>query len=138
MNKLIKIETENVNIAWNDAMPYLEKALKRTPEYGLMDVYRLVKSGYLTLWMFYNEGKKKPFGAMVTEVVEHPLKRILAIFLLSSDGLDEAVTLFPEFVEYGRRLGADSIECYGRFGLEKLLAKIGFKKTYIALNYDVK
>lgn len=137
MNKLIKIEKENINLAWNHAAPYLEKSLKFTPEYTLLDVFRLIKTGHLTLWMFYNEKKKKAFGAMATEAVEHPQKRILVIFLMSADDFVQVEPLFQDLVLYARQIGADGIECYGRFGLQKLLANLGFKKSYIAMNYDV-
>lgn len=137
MNRLIKIEKENLNLAWQHAIPYLEASLKQTPEYDLLDVYHLLKNGHLTLWMFYNEKKKKSFGSMVTEVVQHPKRKVLVIFLMSADKFEDVELLFADLLSFARQIGADGIECYGRFGLERLLAKIGFKKSYIAMNYDV-
>ncbi len=137
MNKLIKIEKENLNLAWNDALPYIEEALTRTPEYSALDIYHLLKQGTLSLWMFYNEKKKKPFGAMVIEILEHPQKRTLQIFLLAADDFEEVKTLFSEFSEYAKQIGAQDIECAGRFGLEKLLEGMGFKKSYIVMNIEV-
>lgn len=137
MNKLIKIDKENLNLAWNDAVHYLDDAMFQTPEYTLMDVYRLIKDGALTLWMFYNDKKKKAYGAMVTEIIEHPQKRILSIFLMSADDFKEVEPLFEPFLEYAKSVSADNIECGGRFGLEKLLANLGFKKSYIVMDIEV-
>lgn len=137
MPRLIKVEKENISFAWKDALPYLEKSLVLTPEYTLMDVYQLVKDGSLTLWMFYNDEKKKAFGSMVTEIIEHPQKRLLNIFLLSSDDFEGVKFLFADFIEYLRLLGVDGMECAGRFGLERLLKDLGFKKSYIVMSIDV-
>lgn len=136
-NKLIKIEKDNLNLAWADAAPYLERALALTPEYLLMDVYQLLKANEITLWMFYNDKKKKSFGAMTTQIVEQPQMRSLHIFLLSSDDFGQVKELFPAFLDYARQIGASNIECGGRFGLEKLLEDVGFKKSYIVMNYEV-
>lgn len=135
--KLIKIEKENLNLAWNDAAPYLDGAMFQTPEYSLTDIYRMLKTGSLTLWMFYNDKKKTAYGAMVTEIIEHPQKRILHIFLMSADNFDDVEPLFEPFLEYAKQIGADSIECGGRLGLEKLLARLGFKKSYIVMDIEV-
>jgi len=137
MNKLIRIETENIDLAWNDAKPYIQSSLKLTPEYTYQYIHHLLKSGALTLWIFYNENTKKPFGAMVTEVVEHPQMTILVIFLMSADDFDLVAPLFAPFLEYAKAIGAASIECLGRFGLEKILGDLGFKKSYIVMRFDV-
>jgi len=135
--RLIKIDKDNLNLAWPDAMPYIEKALVLTPEYTVQDVWHLLKIGEITLWMFYNEKKKRAFGAMTTQIVEQPQKRTLHIFLLSADNFEDVKPLFPEFMEYARQIGAKDIECGGRFGLEKLLENMGFKKSYIVMSIDV-
>jgi len=49
-SKLIKVDKENLNLAWEHAAPYLEKALSLSPEYSLMDVHHLIKTGEITLW----------------------------------------------------------------------------------------
>lgn len=136
-NKLIKVEKENLHFAWKDAIPYLEGALFQTPEYTLEDVYRLIKERALTLWMFYNVKKKQAYGAMATEIIEHPHKRVLSIFLLGATDFKEAALLFPDFLEYARNIKANSIECAGRPGWEKILGEMGFKKSYIVMNIDV-
>ncbi len=136
-NKLIKVDKENVDLAWREATPYIEQALCQTPEYTLLDVYHLAKNGAITLWMFYNNEKKKAFGTAATEIIEHPQKRILSVFLMSADNFEEVEVMFPEFLGYARQMGVSNIECAGRFGIERLYAKLGFKKSYIVMNYDV-
>lgn len=136
-NKLIKIQTSNLYLAWKEAAPYLASSLQLTPEYTLEDIYNLLRDGILTLWMFYNEENKRAFGAMVTELVEHPQKIILVIFLMGADNFEDVEPLFEQLLQYARESGASSIECYGRFGLEKLLDNLGFKKSYIVMHYDV-
>jgi len=135
--RLIKIEAHNLNMAWGEAAHYLNQALCQTPEYALIDIYNLIKDGALTLWMFYNDKKKAAFGAMTTEIIEHPQKRILSIFLMSADDFDDVEPLFQPLLAYAKTVRADSVECCGRFGLEKLLDRLGFKKSYIVMNIDV-
>ncbi len=135
--KLIKVDKDNLNLAWQDVVPYVTSALHRSPEYNFNDIYNLIKSGALTLWVFYNQIKKCPYGAMVTEIVEHPQKKILNIFLLSAKNLDEVRPLWDEFLEYVRQMNIKTVECAGRFGLEKVLTDWGFKKSYVVMNIDV-
>ncbi len=137
MNKLIQIMPQNVDLAWLDAVPYIEKSLKNTPEYAVLDVYRMLKNGELTLWMFYNTQKRSAFGMMVTELSKHPQMLVLVVFLLAADDFDAVRPMFGELLEYCRRMGASAIECFGRAGLEKLVAELGFKKSYIAMRLDV-
>lgn len=136
-NRLIKIEKENINFAWDEAAPYLLRSLINTPEYTLEDIRVLLTHGIATLWMFYNDEKKKSFGAMVTEIHSHPQKKILLIFLMSADDFENMSALFVTLVDYAKEAGVDWIECFGRFGLEKLLADLGFKKSYIAMSFEV-
>ena len=135
--RLIKVDTENLHLAWNDAVCYLENALFQTPEYTLLDIYRLIKERALTLWMFYNDKKKTACGAMATEIIEHPRKRVLSIFLLGADDFKQIEPLFAQVLLYAKHVKADEVECAGRMGLEKLLSDIGFKKSYIVMNYTV-
>lgn len=137
MNKLIEISIHNLDLAWKDAVGYLEKSLKLTPEYTILDVYRMLKNGELTLWMFYNSDTRRSFGAMVTEISCHPQMKVLVIFLMAADDFSLVEPLFADLRAYGVRMGVNYIECYGRFGLEKLLKNLGFKKSYIAMRVDV-
>lgn len=135
--RLIKVERENLALAWKDALPYLQNALKETPECNIDDVYHLLNSGVFTLLMFYNEDDKRCQGAMVTEVIEHPRMTVLVVFLMGADDFTIVEGIFDQLVEFGRRLKVKEIECFGRFGLEKLLKKLGFSKSYIALRYEL-
>lgn len=136
MNRLIRVETENIFLAWKHAEKYLNNALEYTPEYALADILVLLKSGSLMLWMFVDSGKK-PFGAMVTEIIDHPRKRILNIFLLGSDNLIDCLELFGVLLEYAKANKVDTIEVAARFGWERKLDVLGFKKAYSVLNFNV-
>jgi len=136
--RLILVEPDNINLAWKAAKPYLISSLELTEEYTLDDVYNMLRNGSLRLWMFYNEQDDVANGAMVTEIVEHPQKRLLIVFLLGADDFEHNVLpLFESFMEYVRFKQCHAIECYGRFGLEKILEKIGFKKSYIVMRKDI-
>ncbi len=138
MMRLILVDHTNIHLAWKDAAPYLARAIKTQDEYSLENVYTELTCGSLSLWMFYNDKIGKPFGAMTTFVTDGPIKKILTIFLMAADHFDDVALLFDDLVTYTKQIGADSIECYGRMGLEKLLDKLGFKKIYIAMGIDVK
>lgn len=136
MNRLIRVERENIFLAWTDAQKYLNDALAYTPEYVLSDVLELLKNGSLTLWMF-TQDNKKPFGAMVTEIIDHPRKRMLSIFLLSTYDLVGALELFDVLVDFAKQSKVNTIEVAGRHGWEKKLDVVGFKKAYSVLEFNV-
>ena len=136
--RLIQIQTHNLYLAWKDAEPYLIEALALNQDYKLDDMYKLCKEEKATLWMLYDNSLKKTRGAMVTEIFEHPQGRVLNIFLLGADSLDDVVhPLFPEFLEWLKLNHIVAIECMGRFGLERLLKDLGFHKSYIVMRYNV-
>lgn len=137
-DQLIKVSHENLFHTWVRVEPYVEKVLNIYPDYSLSDIYMLVKSGVFTLWMFYNEDDNKPFGAMVTELINHPQRRLMSIFLMSCDDFKRIVPLWPVLYKDARNSGAVAIECAGRFGLEKILPQLGFKKDYIVMSTEVK
>lgn len=138
MMRLIPVEQGNVYLAWKDAAPYLQKALETQDEYTLDEVYEELLNGSTSLWMFYNDKVNAPFGAMITYTYERPLKKCLVIFLMSADNFEDVSALFDDLTAYAKEIRANSIECYGRMGLEKLLKNLGFKKIYIAMGVDVK
>lgn len=138
MKRLILVEHGNIHLAWKDAKPYLERAIKTQDEYSLENVYTELTTGSLTLWMFYNDEVGKPFGAMTTCMYSFPQKNTLLIHMMAADNFDDMAPLFADLVAYAKKIGAKSIECLGRFGLEKLLNDLGFKKISITMGYDVK
>lgn len=137
-DRLIEVKPWGLEVAWKEALEFLLDALKRNDECSIYDIYELLKSGDLTLWMFYNDESKKAFGSMITQVIEHPHKKVFGVFLMGTNSFERFKPLFKDMVAHARSIGAASIDCAGRLGLERLLPKLGFKKSYVVMAYDLR
>lgn len=79
-----------------------------------------------------NAGKMQSFATdnamVVTQIVQHPRKRELNVFLAFGD-LDEVMSMQPQVEEFGRRNGCSFLAMSGRLGWTKVLPKHGWTKV---------
>jgi hypothetical protein len=65
---------------------------------------------------------------IVTQIVQHPRKRELNVFLAFGD-LDEVMSLQPKLIEFGRKQGCAFMVMSGRPGWQKVLPKHGWTRV---------
>ena len=77
-------------------------------------------------------GKMQSFWSenamVVTQIVDHPRKRELNVFLAFGD-LDEVMALQPQIAEFGRKHGCAFMVMSGRLGWQKVLPRHGWAKV---------
>ena len=92
-----------------------------------------VKKGEMQIHRF-------PLGEIVTEIVEMklPEERILVVLLLAGERMDEWKEEATEYLRaFARKHDCKAIEAISRFGLEKKLKALGWKKTRILLRNEL-
>lgn len=105
---------------WARCSPWLEAALDHAGNtHDLDDVRSLVCDGEATFW----PGAE---CAAVTEVIRHPNKTLLHVWLSGGDLNELTERLLPRVVEYAVAQGFHAITLIGRPGFERVLTTKGF------------
>lgn len=105
---------------------YLEPALRRnggTHEWG--DIVQGISEGRLQLW-------PAPEGALVTELVAYPRKKICNVFL-GGGKLRQLLDMIPSVEAWARAQECHGLTVQGRFGWERVLARFGARPQCIHL-----
>lgn len=78
------------------------------------------------------EGRMQSFATdnamVVTQIVQHPRKRELNVFLAFGD-LDEVMGMQPQIADFGRQNGCEFMVMSGRTGWMKVLPKHGWSQV---------
>ena len=70
-------------------------------------------------------------GAAVTEVLQYPRKKALAVVFLSGDDFSEWIPeIDKKFVDFAKVLECDFVEACGRAGWERKVKKLGWIKRF--------
>ena len=109
--------------------PWLQAAIdKGWNTHTLDDVRRMVAEGKAHLWPAAR-------GAMVTEVVNFPQRRVMNIFLAGGE-LDQLLDMEADATRWCKTWGATGAMLHGRKGWEKVLAERGYRHLYTVLGKD--
>jgi hypothetical protein len=127
-----RIKKEHAIQAWHRVKGFLKPAIKRSkgrwePEYVLANLV----NGRQELWAVTNE-VHEVIGAITTEVIHYPEKRMLMIHFLGGEGMDRwYVDMSDAMSEHARQSGCTGIECIARSGFWKWFQNDGFEKTAV-------
>ena len=136
--RLIKISSENIDLAWKEGSKYILEALEHSDgSYSIEDIYKHLLDNTFLLWLFYNDDRHCAEGAMITEIVQYPRRRFCTILFLGADNLDDSLVLFEEFIKWARNHRCDSINMYGRQGWERRLKSLGFDKLFSVMEKKI-
>lgn len=79
-----------------------------------------------------NDGRMQGFwsenAGVITQIVEHPRKKELNVFLAFGD-LDEVMAMQPQVAEFGRQHGCSFMVMSGRAGWQKVLPRHGWTRV---------
>ena len=122
---LLLVPQQEIDIAWEIALPILRRANTPGEEMDEKEVYRDLKDGLRQLWL----GENQAF-ACLTEIRKTPHRKYVLIYMLAGERIKEWYVDFYMFLySWARTQGAQSLEIqYPRPGWERLLSKLGFIK----------
>lgn len=100
----------------------MHNALKRAGDtHTVADVVEALDTGKM-------QGFWSDNAMVVTQIVDHPRKRELNVFLAFGD-LDEVMALQPQIADFGRKHGCAFMVMSGRLGWQKVLPRHGWAKV---------
>lgn len=108
---------------------WIEAALEYSG--GTHDWYDIVfgvLQGNFQLW-------PKENGALVTEIITYPRKRVLNVFLGGGD-LNELASMHEEVIAWAKEQGCTGATISGRKGWERAYAKLGWKPLHTTLQKE--
>lgn len=129
---IVLVPAERVREIWKEAKVHLEDAIERSggrwrPEY----VLTALALGEQQLWVVI-DSEKTVRGAVTTQIVTYPEKRMLTIHFLGGNKWDEWYDyLFEVMVRYAQDMKCDAIECVARAGFWKWFKRDGFTKNSV-------
>ena len=135
--RLILVKTENVQDAWPQARPLIEKALAY--DYlGSMtstDALRLILNERQQLWIGVDTDI---FGAILTEVVHYPKNKVLRIIAFSTEtghGMNAWYHHLSTLEEFALACGCTALEAWARKGLAE---KLKWEHKYAVISKPIK
>jgi hypothetical protein len=103
---------------------YIERALKHCGNtHTFEDVQKGVASGEMQAWQADDN------GIVITEIVVHPQKKSLNIFLVGlkkGTGFKQLKKMEKALCLFGKKMGCETMTILGRKGWTKLLPEFGF------------
>ena len=131
-NMIYLIDSDKARGAWPRVRNVLEPAIAASggrwrPEY----VLAALSLGEQELWVIVDDDGEVR-GAAVTQAMNYPEKKMLAIHYLGGEGFDEWFNeLSDSLTDYARRTGCDAIECNARAGFWKWFKNDGFERASV-------
>ena len=109
--------------------PWLQAAIdKGWNTHNLTDVRNMVEGGTAQLWPAER-------GAMVTEIVNFPQRRVMNVFLAGGE-LDQILAMEADAIGWSKHWGANGVMLNGRKGWERVLAARGWRHLYTVMGKD--
>ena len=116
---------------WDDAKPYLEKAVKRSGGRWTVDyVHEALLRDEQQLWVTLDKDNKL-LGVATTQFVRYPASLMCSIQYIGGDEFKHWAWLLCKKLEaWDKDSGCDGIEGTARFGFWKWLSRSNWKKAY--------
>lgn len=140
MIEIHKINRENVAETWPHMRDYFDAALRKFgmhERYPLDFVLRDLISGQSQSWLVLDDNKL--VSAVVTETIEYPLGKVLNLFLMGGENMDDwGDVLHEAMVKYAKEINARWIDTGSRRGIgKKFYDRLGYARKYENYTYEV-
>jgi hypothetical protein len=110
--------------------PWIEAALEYSGgTHTFDDVVDGITSGRMQLW-------PAPRGCAVTEIVLHPRKKVLHVFLAGGD-MDQILDMIDSAAAWGRTQDCTALTLAGRLGWQRVLDKHGFTPVLVTMERNI-
>lgn len=120
-----------------EARPYIEKCLKRSPiPHTFSDVVSAIISHKFKMFMLAEDGVVK--GVALLDVYSDLGKKVMNIWLMShDDGYSKEAEDYRQLEGLAKSLGVQYILYYGRRGFYKTKSKYGWKVSQVVMTKEV-
>lgn len=109
---------------------WIEDALEYSGgTHDFIDIAQSVTRGEMQLWCGEN-------GAIVTEIVSYPKKKVLHIFLAGGE-MDQILDMEASIIKWGQLQGCSSLTLAGRKGWVRALANRDWKHAHTVLAKEI-
>lgn len=117
---------------WKKVTPLLKLAVDRSHGRQLLSqVLHQILTGYQQLFIAFTEDNEI-IGFVITQLMNYPNKRNLALHFLGGERLDDWAEPMLELIEkWANSNGCDMLEATGRPGLWSKLKHHGWSKAYV-------
>lgn len=132
--EIVYLLREDIDSVWSCLFGLIEPACDET--ITPRDVYEMLHEGKALAWLIFEDGE--PLAAAVTR--QHERHGNLWLDVLTIGGADWhkwAPMLHAAFVEHARNIGCDTIMAHVRRGLEKWLARLGWRVKQVHMEYRI-
>jgi len=108
--------------------------------YALHDIFKAIERGMMQFWI-YQDADGQAITGLLTRIAVYPKHNALHVIWMGGKRFPpkeyfQAITNTFEY--FARKYGCASMECKARVGLERAFEGLGFEKTAIYLERDVK
>lgn len=108
----------------------IEKALRYSGgTHNSDDIIQSVMAGRMQIWPAKN-------SMAITEIIVYPRKKALHVFLAAGDKA-ELLDMIDAAREWGRSQGCTIMTTAGRFGWERVLGNVEWKKSMVVLEREI-
>lgn len=127
---IAKVRPDQLRGMWPVLEPWLKAALEHGMNLDAGALYAGALLDEIQLWAAFRDGR--PVGAAATQVIDYGsgLSTVRVIALSGDDFGAWRGQIIDEFERFAQRVGAQTIECVGRRGWIRSLARYGFESKY--------
>lgn len=124
---LHRVSISTLEEAWPTVAPMLQPCIEMlNGEFNLDDVWLRLHSCDWQLWVVVEGSISKFYGAVVTEVILYPRKKVLRILLLGGEEFAKWLDLFKYIEDWAVGQGCSGAEAWCRPGMSKHMKTLGF------------
>ncbi len=135
--KLIPVPTSEVEVWWELVLPLMKTFFERVRgRYEPHHVVEALQKGDMQLWVVMRE--HSVLAACMTEVMRFPCVKEFRIIQLTGSDYELWVGLLSKLEDYAKCIGCDKIIGIARPGWEKVIKTMGYEKTHVYLEKDLK
>lgn len=110
--------------------PWIEAALEHSGgTHWFEDVVEGVRIGTMQLW-------PAPKGCVVTEIIQHPRKKTVHIFLAGGE-MDQILDMFKDVSAWAKAQGCTAMTQAGRKGWTRVLGQLGFETLCTTMTVEL-
>jgi hypothetical protein len=137
MIQVSMVPAPHVDTCWKQVEPFLDRAADFTfGRYTVDDIYDSVKDYDYHLWVAFED--KKIVGAVVTNFVVYPKRKVLCMSFCGGERLKEWKDPMLKLLQrFAWDMGCDGIEATARRGWAKVFQNDGYKSNWVTFELPV-
>jgi len=127
---LLPIPSDKLDKVWGRVEGYLQSAVdSANGRFTLEDAYKFLSEKYWVLWVSVRD--KKIEAIAVTEILQHPKKKICMVRIMSGKDYANWVGLEDGIAQWAKSIGCDGMEAIARKGWAKVFKKYDFSHIFL-------